>query len=207
MIVTSMKESEVIKEIASDFQNVFRYSDFKDKKFRRLVIKSATFPVYASAEYISPNKNRWIILFEARNKSMTGDRSLVTYVVTFNTKHGTYAVLISFIEQTPIFVFFAPHFFSRYAQRMHISKTSIELIKHFFTLNANFIFDKEHGVKGSTAEGISLGFVTENKNILFKTFVSFELLKGEQIEDYIEQNNLRKEIHEQRLSDDLNIIK
>lgn len=207
MIVTSMSESEVIKEITSDLINVLKFSDYKDAKFRRLVLKSPKFPVYANSEYISPLKNRWIILYEARNKGMIGDRSLVTYIITFTTSHGIYAIMVSFIDNKPIYIFFPPHFFSRYAERMNINKSGLELMKLFFKANNNFIYDYNDGIKGSTADGIALGFVTELGNIMFKTFVSFDLLKGEQIDKYIDQNNLREEIHRTRLANELEFVK
>lgn len=208
MIVPSMTEADLIKEIDADLAQAFKYADSKDKPFRRFVIKSSRFPVYADTDYVSPRKNRWIILFEAKNKSMVGDRSLLTFVVTYSTMHGVYAILVSFINGAKVLTIFPPHFFSRYAERMRLSKTGLELIKHYFKFNNNYMYaGTADTVTGTTKEGIALGIQTECYNFLFKTFVSFEMLKGEQIENYLKSNSLREELHEEEIARSLKQVR
>lgn len=38
--------------------------------------------------------------------------------------------------------------------------------------------------------------MTECGNILFKTFVTYDMLKGEQVEKFTRNEEIRKEIHE-----------
>lgn len=45
------------------------------------------------------------------------------------------------------------------------------------------------------AEGVALGYVSAEGNILFKTFVTYDMLKGEQIAKFIENEKIRQEIH------------
>lgn len=208
MIVSSMDEANVIKEIINDLPNVFRYTNFKDRAFRRSVLKSNKFPLFMDVEYLSPLKNKWLILYLANSKVNIGDLCILTYVVTFSTNHGHYAILISFIDSKPIFIFFAPHFFSRYASRMKVNKTGMELMKHYFRRNSGYVYSEcKKGICGTTTEGLAFGFQTVGGNFLFKTFVSKQMLKGEQVEDYFERNNLRAEMHEKQIADELNFYK
>lgn len=59
MIVATMKEEELIKEVLSDMTNAFRFSDSKDQKFRRMVLKSTAFPArsYCYGETWKTNAN------------------------------------------------------------------------------------------------------------------------------------------------------
>lgn len=208
MLVHSMDECSVLNEIKSDILNVIRFSDFKDKAFRKAVLKSNSFPLYMDVEYHSPMKNRWLILYKALNKSNIGDLSLTTFVVTYETSIGRYAILLSFIDSKPVFIFFAPHFFSRYAERMKVNKSGMELMKHYFRRNYGYVYAEcKNGVCGTTTEGVAFGFQTENRNFLFKTFVSSDMLKGEQVEEYFERNNLRQEMHERQINEDMSKYK
>lgn len=205
MIVCTMTEEEMRKEVLSDLENAFRYSDAKDKAFRRMVIKSNKFPVYSHAIYLSPRKNTWLILYEAKSKKETGDNSRVTFVACYNSPHGHYAVMISFINGNNHLVIYPPHFFSRYAMRCGINLSGIDLMLHFFRFNSSYVFDLKQvevgkdmirtDVFGSTKDGIAMGYLSVNKNILFKTFITYDMAKGEQIDTFYTNEQIRKEIH------------
>lgn len=205
MITTTMTEKELVIEVTKDYLNAFRFSDHLDKKFRRVVIKARQFPVKMCYEYFSPRKNKWLILCESRSKKEVLDNSRITLVVTFNTALGIHAVMGTFTGGKMHFVIYPPHFFSRYRQRAQIDMTGIPLIKRFFTDNYSYVYDinvvklsdnmikKE--VHGSTAEGVALGVQTVEGNVLFKTFITYEMLKGEQIVIFTNNEKIRQEIH------------
>lgn len=103
---------------------------------------------------------------------------------------------------------FTPHFFQRYAQRTGIELTGVDLIHRYFKINPSYGFnvvperigDKEKtNVYGSTTEGVALGarLYTTNHIILFKTFITYDMCKGEQIEEFAKSNEIRKELHEE----------
>jgi hypothetical protein len=81
------------------------------------------------------------------------------------------------------------------------------LMLHFFERNYSYSFarhveciDSEHTAThyyGSCSDGVCLGLVSiSSPIILFKTFVSYSMLKGSQIPEFAETERLRKEIHE-----------
>ncbi|HBG40249.1 MAG TPA: hypothetical protein DDW85_02395 [Porphyromonadaceae bacterium] len=204
MIVYGMNEKEVSDEVLRDLKNVYRYEDAKRNKFRRRVLKATTFPVYYCYTYISPLKNKWVVILEARNKNEVLDKCRVTFSATYNTPHGIYSILVTFIDGRPVLCFYPPHFFRRYKERSGKDKTGIDLIVDYFTYNSGCLFraidkviDNETYISevfGTINGGIVLGLMTSENNFLLKTFVSVEMLKGSQIEDYMKGESIRNEI-------------
>lgn len=206
MIVHTMSETELFKEVTTDLVNAFKYSDAKDQKFRRMVIKSTRFPVYAHSLYLSPRKNNWIILFEARSKKEIGEESRITFVTYHNSPHGYYAVMVSYLNNRQHLIVYPPHFFSRYAERCNIELSGIALITRFFKLNCSYAYQFNNiplqadkfvtEIYGSTLEGVAMGVETIERNVLFKTFITYDMTKGKQIEAFAENEKIRREIHE-----------
>lgn len=207
MIVATMNEQEIIREVLGDMVNAFRWEDRNHNRFRRLVLKSTRFPVYSHYSYTSPKKNKWLILLQAQNKKEFGDNSRTTYVATYNSPHGIYAIMVSFINENPHLIFYPPHFFRRYRERMDLDLHGDELLVEFFRYNSGYVFEhylKDSGggekileIAGSTNDGVALGIQSVNGNLLFKTFVTYDMLKGEQIEVYTKNELIRKELHEE----------
>lgn len=196
MIVATMTEEELIKEVRSDMVNAFRFSDSKDQKFRRMVLKSTTFPVRSYCYYTSPKKNKWIILFEARSKKEIGDSCRFTFACAYNSAHGYYAVMPTTTNGTHHLIMYPPHFFSRFADRCGIELTGVDLIRRYFTLNPSYAFEiKENEVYGSSEDGVAMGLMSAKGSVLFKTFITYEMTKGEQVKVFAENEKIRKEIH------------
>jgi hypothetical protein len=205
MIVYSMNEKELSAEVMQDMDNVIRYIEANLNKFRRIVLKSTRFPVYSYHTYTSPRKNKWIIILEARNKKEFGKMCGVTYVVTYDTPHGIYAILYSILNGNPILFFYPPHFFKRFRERTGQDKSGMDLIKEFFKINVgvvNKIINKMiddntcmYEVIGTTDSGVCLGLITSERNVHFKTFITKEMLKGEQIDTFIMTDAIRQEVY------------
>lgn len=79
--------------------------------------------------------------------------------------------------------------------------TGIPLVAEYFKYNNNYVFEfntqNQHiEVYGSSTHGVALGVLAEENIFLMKTFVSYEMLKGEQVNKFAEMNKIREEIHE-----------
>lgn len=96
----------------------------------------------------------------------------------------------------------------RFKERCGIDLDGQKLIDRFFRDNASYVYSlnetrirKDDGeylqteVFGSTIDGVAMGVTTECGNILFRTFVTYQMLKGEQVEQYTRNEEIRKEIH------------
>ena len=90
---------------------------------------------------------------------------------------------------------------------MGLKETGDNLIKKFFTLNFSYIFEEKHTailnsnaaiieVYGSCHDGVCMGVLTKGSNILFRTFITYGMTKGEQIKTFADNEKIRKEIHE-----------
>lgn len=207
MIVYTMSEAELKNEVMKDLLNAFRWEDRNSNKFRRVVLKATRFPVQFAYNYTSPRKNKWIILLEARTRKEIKDDCRITYVVTYESPHGAYVVMVSWVNNgNPQLIIYPPHFFSRFRERMNLSEKGILLMIRFFHNNSSYVYDKQTKiiaedkyyveVYGSTREGVCLGILSTENNILFRTFVTYDMLKGDQIKKFTENERIRKEIHD-----------
>lgn len=196
MIVHSMTEKELHDEFINDLEYVFKYTKNLHSKFRRAVIKNKNFPVIKHHHYSSPRKNNWIIIFEAKIKKEIEGQSRVSFICLFDSPHGYYAITPN-LKNKKKYILYAPHFFSRYASRCKIKKTGKDLIKWYFSKNDSSVYKiiEEHA-QATTAEGIALGEISPvNENMIFKTFIIYDMAKGEQIEDFTLSEQIRQEIH------------
>lgn len=92
--------------------------------------------------------------------------------------------------------------------RAGVNLTGIELIHRYFKMNPAYGFNIEKevtgdmektNVYGSTTEGAALGvrLYTEHNIILFRTFITYDMCKGEQIESFAKADQFRREMHEE----------
>lgn len=209
MIIPQMTEAELLEEINNDLPNVVNISNNKDAKVRRIIQKSVLFPVYLHSYVTTTRKNKWIILWEARSKKNVGDNSLISFVCYQDTPHGRYAYMPTWADKKLILIVYPPHFFSRFAKRMNLNLTGVALIKRYFEINNSYAFDLDssliddtckQNIYGSSLEGIALGLKSVEHNIiLFKTFITYEMTKGSQIEVFARNEEIRREIHEKEV--------
>ena len=207
MIVIGMTYDEIITEVNKDVADVFELSCKKDAKIKRIIQKSHLFPVRLYSFVTSSNKNRWLLTWEAYSRKHVGDNILFSMICIINNKNGRIAIMPSFQNlQRPLFFIFLPHFFQRFAERMQIDATGEELIRRFFQFNVNFSIDTKRQMVSDTQytiestatspDGISLGYQLADGNFFFKTFITYDMAKGEQIEAFRTSELRRVESHE-----------
>lgn len=210
MIVIGMTYDEIITEVNKDVADVFELSCKKDAKIKRIIQKSQLFPVRLYSFVTSSNKNRWLLTWEAYSRKHVGDNILFSMICIINNKNGRIAIMPSFQNlQRPLFFIFLPHFFQRFAERMQIDATGEELIRRFFQFNVNFSIDTKRQMVSDTQytiestatspDGISLGYQLADGNFFFKTFITYDMAKGEQIESFRASELRRVESHEEFL--------
>lgn len=205
-----MNSRELIEEINKDYINAFLTAETKNNKVRRIILKSGVFPVRLHKWVNTKRKNKWLILWTAESRKNIGDLSVVVFICTWQSDHGRYALMPTTAQEKPLFLMFAPHFFSRYAERQNLDETGDDLIKRYFEINYNYGFSSgikyisensaENEIFGSSEEGIAMGVksITEEL-VLFRTFINYEMCKGEQTEIFAKSNKLREEIHKSEM--------
>ena len=211
MYTATMTADELIDEFTADLPQVLSVSDVKQIKADKIISKSKMFPVYLHSFIKTKRKNDWIVLLEAKNKNYVGDNCLITLVSHFDVGAGRYAIMWSSHNGNPIHMIFNPHFFSRFSERAGINLTGIELIHRYFKKNPSYGFNvvperfgnlEKVNVYGSTEEGIAMGVQLNTKHniFFFRTFITYDMCKGKQIEDFARADEIRREIHEEEIT-------
>ena len=208
MYTATMTADELVKEFTADLPQVVSLSDIKQLKADKIIRKSKTFPVYLHAHVKTKRKNDWMILLEAKSNKYVGDNCLISLISHFDVGAGRYAIFWTSYQSTPVHIIFTPHFFSRFAERVGVNLTGVELIHRYFKKNSSYGFSyvsdffgnmQKINVYGSTTEGVAMGVQlnTEHNIILFRTFITYDMCKGRQIEDFARADKIRKEMHEE----------
>lgn len=137
-----------------------------------------------------------------------GDNCRMTSVCTYRDRNGfVNAAMSSSMNNKQIMIFYPRHLFARYRDRAEKNQEGYELLREFFKYNYSYVFDIEqkrvlnsnlcvNEIYGSTKEGVVMGMVTENNNFLFRTFITYEMTKGEQIKKFADNEKIREEIHD-----------
>ena len=206
MITPSFTPEQIVDEFRKDLANIFYYVDHQKQRLKRAALKAHKFPVSIHGWHVTPKKNNWLYILTARSKKDYDDTSMVTFVMTFRDQQGkTWAMMQSSVRNEPIVIFYTPHLFSRYNRRMNLELLGEDLIYRYFKYNASASFSikttmlddtqYKQDIMATTTEGVTMGLMT-TVGVLLKTFISYEMAKGEQIENFLRSEQIRKEMEE-----------
>ena len=206
MILPTFTPEQIVAECKADLVDFFRYVDHKKVQLRKAALRAARFPVTLHGWHDTPRRNRWLYILQAMSKKDYDDTSVLTMVLTYRDERGRiWAVMPSYLSNGMLLTFYTPHFFARLAERLRLSETGYDLIYRYFRNNPNASYhyrdvpvDDEHymrQVTATTQDGVSLGLVT-TAGYLMKTFISYEMAKGDQIQRFADSEVLRKEREE-----------
>lgn len=187
MIVPSMSLTEIHKELTRDYDYCLARIKRDMNQYRRSIIKSSKFPMqFKPIEYVSPSRNHFIILIDAKSKKQA-NTPFFCIVGYYLRPEGIYAaLLIPKIGGGKRIILYPPHFFERYKQRyLNEDVCTLDAIKTYFKVNSTNIieFGENNKFRGSCYQGLILGEKLCDDILIIKTFVSKEMLKGEQIEN------------------------
>lgn len=207
MITSTMTAEELLDEIRADYPNVLTISDGKDAKVIRIIKKSVLFPVRIHSFVTTVRKNKWLILWEAHSKKEIGDDCRISFVCYHDTEHGKYAYMPTFVKGKMVLLAFPPHIFSRFAERMEINFAGTKLMKRYFEMNNSYSFNfstekvdggHRENVFATCREGIAMGFKAVGLDVfLLKTFITYDMCKGEQIGNFAKSEEFRRLVHEE----------
>lgn len=206
MLTYAMTLEEMEKELTTDMFHLMRYLDHQENQYRRMVLKATRFPFRMKPVfYTSPRKNQWMVLTEVPSrKAVHSDDSKTTFVCMLNHSNGIFCFMPLFLDNKMWIMAYLPHFFSRYASRTGLTIHGKPLIQHYFTYNASYVYKVNEGTEdgkyairfaASSLHGVGLGLAF-NQILLFKTFLTYDMLRGEQAEIYLKNEKIRQEIHE-----------
>ncbi len=192
MILPTMTQAEIIKEIFKDLEFVMRKAFHLSKKLRRELIKNRKFATGDLFEYTSPLKNNWLILLILHKKTKD-ELPFCMPTVLFLNKQGFHGASVK--DDLSIDIY-SPHYIDRYKERYlrkdTLSKT--EALKAYLSTNVKHNLDlvkdeKRHGkcFFARIPDGIGLGYQEriEGKTVNhFKTFIRSDMIKDFQEKVY-----------------------
>lgn len=198
-----MTDNEIYRELDIEFDRVLNYIDNIEHRYRRTILKSKTFPMsFEPKVYISPKKNRFYILFEAKNKK-SRKNLYKTVICVYDNGRGLNVAMYCGNPLEHITIY-SSHFFSRYRSRFLKNKdlSTMDVILHFFRNNPNSfgeVTDDDGKMVLTCNDGVMFCKIGNNgKVIVCKTFVSFDMLYDTQSRYKGEFKELLKEYEMKR---------
>jgi hypothetical protein len=186
MIVPAMSVTEIQKELSMDYEYCLARIQRDMNQYRRAIIKSSKFPMcFKPVDCVTPSRNHFIIFLEAKSKKNAND-PFITLVGYYLRPEGIYAaMLLPTNGSDKHIIIYPPHFFERYKQRyLNEDVCSLDAIKTYFRINpTNMLkFDNAKKFSGSCNQGFVFGEMLSSNVLIIKTFISQDMLKGEQVD-------------------------
>lgn len=184
-----MSNEEIVKELLYDIEIVKRKAEYSLEMVKRILIKTKSYPFIKAYDYVTPKtKNKWIYVLEIKSKNNS-------FVTSVNYHYTDIGLRASMVTSNMDIVFYTGHFFTRYAEREGLNLPSpVDKMKLFFSLNPhiNYRIEKQLEVGvfeifGTVKTGVILGKKIAHNIMVCNTYLSNEMLKGNQVDVASEQ--------------------
>ena len=169
MIVDSMTHEEVYAELAKEREAVTTWWRHQLQDQRRRALKCTRFPMHIWREYTSARKNRYV--FFSRVFDLDDQQLISPMVLT-------------------------PHMWKRYAERAHVEKHGMELVKHYFKSNPHGADSRNQKIVGRSVrwngedhlsccvtDGVLLGQMY-GRLFVARTFITYDMCSGLQQQEF-----------------------
>lgn len=190
MIVETMSFEEVYMELERDRDNVSRWWSHRRDEITRRAMKCNKFPIKVRYEYTSPRYNKYVAMCMVYGKKYHNHNCTVL-VALRRVSNGT-EIFTSWFEHQKLArpSVLLPHVIERYAERMNVNKSGIDLICHFMERNGYGESSDNQKVIGRsvryngewhksicTPEGVILG---QQKGSIYiaRTFITYDMASG-----------------------------
>lgn len=203
MILPTMSWLEIYREAIHDLDCVLIKSKYDyEQRLRRKLIKEKLERKIDVINYLSPNRNRWILYNVIKNYKKVPICVPVCYYYDNFGLNALHPVNITVPKSVQGFIRFNAHCIKRYRSRLMPELTDpIKLLDH---LNRNIIFNNsilkkvklennDHMYMPVTGGGFLAVLHIEEHLLEMKTFISDELMRSKQIKKAMELRNLRLE--------------
>ena len=200
MVVDSMSIEQLADELVSDYDNEIIFRTFAiddDKKYRKAILKSSKQGLisFKPLSYTSKNGNEFIItpfvqsrsLYKKSNEVQSSTFSRFRYRKTPFVAHYT-----TNVDTFKTMIYLSPsHLFQRYGERFleeNFDMTTENLSSFYITNRMVVTSALEHWkyknhLFATINDGILLGEKIKENVFFFKTYITYDMLKGKQIDD------------------------
>lgn len=209
MITDSMTYQEIADAIRKDWESEL-YSCYVHcfgmrQKYGRFILKNVKpeeFRFLGRREKLTKNRNKYVFLFYTHGRTQyKHEGPLRSFRLEYLRKDGIHAVKVNVFDTKEV-TFYTPHFFDRYRERFlekHYDVdywTKEDVMDDYFMYNAAEVSTPQHnpkypeGIFVTTEDGVILGVDLGDGIWEYRTFISFEMLKGGQIDISNEEENM-----------------
>lgn len=204
IITKRMGIEEIIPILREDLKkNVYPYSWRKHIVLNQKVRGMTHFPsgVDSFSVCITPGMKWGVRLFALRKEDWERqDMTTGQFYCMIESEAGAHVYFFTSMDtgEDALFVF-PPHFFIRYHERYWKKKSTLygdSLKKVYLKDNLVLRYGLQPGTEkrvtgariyGASAHGVALGEVMNDNAYIFKTFITYEMTKGEQVPLYMQQ--------------------
>ena len=184
MLTTTQTDIEKKAELFKDREELLRQLQtiVERADYIRACKKASRFPFNYTAHYKSARGNRYTLILTATDKRKGSTNPLISIYTTLDAREGKYMLRYDPVLQHVNI--FTPHFFKRYRERALKQPTALadEIIATFAVRNFNTAQNRNKMLQ-TCSEGYIPTKKIDNGVDVCLTFISFDMLRDEQMED------------------------
>ena len=208
IITDTFDYNDIVRVLDLDEAFVFHQIDALQSKYWRILIKTKPkglkiFPPVM----VSGNRGiDYMIFMLSRDWQTTKKQRLLDcmYFGVYRQSDGFHLVGFMHLDYNPMAkaekAFFTPHFFDRYRERigLPLDMPKMEVMKDWIMKNYHLNSDAQgsekypDGIFCAYPSGVGLGRELPDGNSEMKTFITYDMLRGEQVEKGESQNKMAK---------------
>lgn len=182
MLLPRMSKDEIQRQMSIDMQQLNRYIKIRSKSLDYWADHTKEGDS-TTITWKSPNGNEWITQLVR-----DGDRIAMVYFTWMESPCGRYILKPQLSREGYCIIVFLPHFFKRYRERMKLGRkmTTMQVVKRFMKHNrtAHVDFHEDGGLEVSFQDGIGLGDYISLRQRLMRTFITYSMAYGDQVERF-----------------------
>ena len=208
IVTDSFDYNDIVRVLDLDEAFVHHQIDALQPKYWRIVIKTKPkgLKIFAPV-MVSGNRGiDYMIYMLSRDWQITKKQRLLDYMYfgVYRQTDGFHLVGFMYLDSNPLAkpekAFFTPHFFDRYKERtgLPMDTPKMEVMKDWIMKNLHLNSDAQgnekypDGIFCAYPSGVALGRELSDGNSEMKTFITYDMLRGEQIEKGENQSKAAK---------------
>ena len=198
IVTDSFDYNDIIRVLDQDEAFVHHQIEALQPKYWRTVLKTKPkgLKIYAPVTVKSNRGIDYMIFMLSRDWQITKMQRLLDYMHfgVYRQSDGFHLVGFLYLDSNPLAkaekAFFTPHFFDRYRERtgLPMDMPKMDVIKDWIMKNLHLNSDVQgnekypDGIFCAYPSGVALGRELPDGNSEMKTFITYEMLRGEQVE-------------------------
>jgi len=198
IITDSFDYNDIIRVLEQDDAFVHHQIDALQPKYWRLMLKSKPEgqKIFAPVTVKGNRGIDYMSFMVSRSWQITKKQHMLDYMYfgVYRQSDGFHLVGFLYLDSNPMAkaekAFFTPHFFDRYRERtgLPMDMPKMEVIKDWILKNQHLNSDVQgnekypDGIFCAYPSGIALGRELPDGNSEMRTFITYDMLRGEQVE-------------------------